>query len=120
MCHPREGLMLTLPRAALNSEGLALPRAQRHGRFHMAELEGCTGVCWPQPPSFYNGETKAQRDSLGQPSSRLLLQFWSLRPRAPGGLGAGDLADGGSAGPRGRGSPHPLPTPRLLLATDGK
>lgn len=34
--------------------------------------------------------------------------------------GAGDPADGGPAGPQGRGNPHPLPTLWLLFTTDGK
>lgn len=91
MCHPREGLMLTLPRAALNSEGLPLPRAQRHGRFHMSEPEGCTGVCWPQPPSFYKWGNQGSERLTGSaqlPAPAPVLESeaqstWGTRSRGP-------------------------------------
>ena len=50
MCHPWEGLMLTLPRAALNSEGFRLPQSSetrslphvRTGRMYRGMLAAAT------------------------------------------------------------------------------
>lgn len=60
----------------------------------MSELKGCVEACSSLHPRFTNGETKAPRDSLGQPRSQafipqLTLRFLCLRPRDPMGLEQG-------------------------------
>lgn len=115
MCDPQEGPTLTRPAPGLPSNLKTFPSPDLGDMVasHVRAGRMCRDML-ALHPHFTNGETKAQRGSLGEPRSQRFLTALArvlvLRPRAQWAQSR-DLADGGRS---------PTLSPPLLLATDGK